>query len=125
MDTSFYLFFLICGDQLSTARAPRYATTAAGVYMEQCVHALKMRALRPLRETTYLRVEVHVTAYVAPAVADAPPVGSGQLATGQSRSRRGVSQRPLRSRAERSSARMFPRANTHTIIRSEAFPGIP
>ena len=39
--------------------------------MEQCVHALKMRALRPLRETTYLRVEVHVTAYVAPAVADA------------------------------------------------------
>ena len=40
--------------------------------MEQCVHALKMRALRPLRETTYLRVEVHVTAYVAPAVADAP-----------------------------------------------------
>ena len=35
---------------------------------------LKMRALRPLRETTYLRVEVHVTAYVAPAaaVADAP-----------------------------------------------------
>jgi hypothetical protein len=33
-----------------------------------------MRALRPLRETTYLRVEVHVTAYVAPAaaVADAP-----------------------------------------------------
>ena len=57
---------------LSTA--PRYATTAAGVYMEQCVHALKMRALRPLRETTYLRVQVHVTAYkyVAPAVADAP-----------------------------------------------------
>ena len=54
---------------LSTA--PRYATTAAGVYMEQCVHALKMRALRPLRETTYLRVEVHVTAYGAPAVADA------------------------------------------------------
>ena len=38
--------------------------------MEQCVHALKMRALRPLRETTYLRVQVHVTAYVAPAVAD-------------------------------------------------------
>ena len=55
---------------MSTAH--RYATTAAGVYMEQCVHALKMRALRPLRETTYLRVEVHVTAYVAPAVADAP-----------------------------------------------------
>ena len=44
----------------------------AGVYMEQCVHALKMCALRPLRETTYLRVQVHVTAYVAPAVADAP-----------------------------------------------------
>ena len=40
--------------------------------MEQCVHALKMRALRPLRETTYLRVQVHVTAYVAPAVADDP-----------------------------------------------------
>ena len=36
------------------------------------MHALKMRALRPLRETTYLRVEVHVTAYVAPAVAAAP-----------------------------------------------------
>ena len=36
------------------------------------MHALKMRALRPLRETTYLRVQVHVTAYVAPAVADAP-----------------------------------------------------
>ena len=48
------------------------ATTAAGVYMEQCVHALKMRALRPLREKTYLRVQVHVTAYVAPAVADDP-----------------------------------------------------
>ena len=68
--TSFSFFFLICGDQLSTA--PRYATTAAGVYMEQCVHALKMRALRPLREKTYLRVQVHVTAYVAPAVADDP-----------------------------------------------------
>ena len=27
--------------------------------MEQCVHALKMRALRPLRETTYLRVQVY------------------------------------------------------------------
>ena len=36
------------------------------------MHALKMRALRPLRETTYLRVEMHVTAYVAPAVADDP-----------------------------------------------------
>ena len=46
---------------MSTAH--RYATTAAGVYMEQCVHALKMCALRPLRETTYLRVQVHVTAY--------------------------------------------------------------
>ena len=46
--------------------------------MEQCARALKMRALRPLRETTHLRVQVHVTAYVAPAVADAPPVSLAQ-----------------------------------------------
>ena len=52
----------------------------AGVYMEQCVHALKMRALRPLRETTYLRVQVHVTAYVAPAVADDPKGQAAQAA---------------------------------------------
>merc|ERR1711937_710508 len=62
---------------------PTIITTAAGVYMEQCVHALKLFALRPLREATYIRVlargdvpscagACHRVQYVAPAVADAP-----------------------------------------------------
>ena len=59
----------------------------------------EMRALRPLRETTYLRVEVHVTAYGAPAVADARirthPKGTFDMRTCGRASVRGAGARSL------------------------------